>query len=137
MRGFHGNFTTWKLVQCVYGSVFIVVFDPRKIRQVTLKRYFCLDDKNKNQLLIHLAGVNAWLTTSKKKVFFSIKKSEYFFANDEVFLPYDHKKIGIIWPVDKPILSRKDSSKDYDYDFHLANIKIGGINGKNLEIVKF
>lgn len=115
LRGFHGNFTTWKLVQCVYGSVFIVVFDLRKKSSSYLKKdIFCLDDKNKNQLLIPAGCVNAWLTTSKKSIF-QYKKSEYF-ANDEVFLPYDHKKIGITWPVNKPILSQKDSSKDYDYD---------------------
>ena len=113
LRGFHGNFTTWKLVQCVFGSVFLVVFDLRKDSKSYLKNdTFHLDDIEKHQLLIPAGCVNAWLTLSEISIF-QYKKSEYF-KDDEVFLPYDHEKIDVKWPIDQPILSRKDSSKEFD-----------------------
>tara|TARA_B100002052_G_C15875865_1_gene596912 strand:- start:1722 stop:2240 length:519 start_codon:yes stop_codon:yes gene_type:complete len=115
LRGFHGDFRTWKLVQCVYGTVFIVIVDVRKDSETFLqKESFIINDKNKNQILIPSGCVNGWLTTSKKSIF-QYRKSEYYDGN-EVFIPYNNDIINAKWPVDNPILSQKDKKLDFELD---------------------
>jgi dTDP-4-dehydrorhamnose 3,5-epimerase len=110
LRGLHGDYKTWKLVDCIYGEFFLVVADIRKNSKSYLKHEtFILNDKNRKQVLIPAGCVNGHLCLSEKCIF-HYKQTEYYNLK-QVTVNWLEKKLNIYWPSALvPILSARDDS---------------------------
>ena len=65
LRGFHGDSKTWKLIQCLKGSIYFVVIDLRIDSETFgVHQSFNLSEENKQQALIPNGCVNAHLCIS-------------------------------------------------------------------------
>ena len=70
LRGFHGDDTNWKLVECLQGSIILVVLDLRdKTLLASPAEQFFLNDKNRKQVLIPPGCVNAHYCMSDSCLF--------------------------------------------------------------------
>ena len=90
LRGIHGDYKSWKLVTCLYGSM--------------------LTDRNRNQVLIPPGVGNGHYILSDHAVF-HYKWSydgDYPDVEDQFTIKWDDQIIGVNWPSDTPILSERD-----------------------------
>ena len=108
LRGLHGDKNTWKLVQCLQGSFYLVLVDCRE-NSPTYANWFgyCLNDKNRQQILIPAGCANGHLCLSEKCIF-HYKQSEYYQGADKQFTLRWNALPDIFWPIDNPILSQRD-----------------------------
>jgi dTDP-4-dehydrorhamnose 3,5-epimerase len=111
LRGLHGDFVTWKLVQCLYGSLLQVVVDMRPDSKTYLKYdTFSINDKNRNQILVPPGFANGHLVMSDFGIF-SYKQSTLYTGADKQFtVKWNDPKINILWPIENPILSSRDKN---------------------------
>ncbi len=111
LRGLHGDFETWKLVQCLYGSLLQVVVDMRPNSKTYLQYdMFPINDKNRSQILIPPGFANGHLVMSDFGIF-SYKQSTLYVGADAQFtVKWDDPKINIPWPINNPILSLRDKN---------------------------
>jgi dTDP-4-dehydrorhamnose 3,5-epimerase len=111
LRGLHGDKHTWKLVQCLYGSMLATVVDMRPESPSYLKWIqIPINDKNRTQVLIPAGCANGHLVMSEFGIF-SYKQSEYYKGSENQFtIRWDDPSLDITWPIDKPILSERDKS---------------------------
>jgi dTDP-4-dehydrorhamnose 3,5-epimerase len=109
LRGIHGDDSTWKLITCLHGSIYLVVVDARptssKFRQWVS---FTLSDKNRKQVLVPPGFGNAHLVMSDHAVFY-YKWSEYYDRLNQFTIKWNDPEYNIWWPVSNPILSERDS----------------------------
>lgn len=114
LRGLHGDEKTWKLIQCLAGSFYIVVADMRKNRSTYLQwEAFTLNEKNRQQLLVPAGCANGHLVMSERCIF-SYKQNQYYSgANNQMTVRWDEPKLGIFWPIEKPILSERDGQAGF------------------------
>lgn len=112
LRGFHGDNKTWKLVSCLKGEILCVIVDYRFNSKNYLKcASFKLNDKNKVSLLVPPKFLNSFLCLSKEALY-CYKLSftgKYIDAESQISLKWNDKKINFKWPIDKPILSIRDT----------------------------
>ena len=114
LRGLHGDDKTWKLIQCLYGEIFVAVIDMRKSSSTYLHwETFEVNDKNRIQLLIPAGCANGHLCLSEKCIF-SYKQSQlYSGAQNQFTIRWDDPLFKIPWPVNDPLLSVRDSSAPF------------------------
>lgn len=111
LRGLHGDFTTWKLVSCLYGSLLQVVVDMRPKSKTYLKHeMFSINDKNRNQVLIPPGFANGHLVMSDFGIFSYKQSTLYKGASEQFTVRWDDPKVGIEWPINNPILSSRDKN---------------------------
>jgi|TARA_B110000967_G_scaffold124991_1_gene127780 dTDP-4-dehydrorhamnose 3,5-epimerase len=111
LRGLHGDFTTWKLVSCLYGSLLQVVVDMRPESNTYLKHeLFSINDKNRNQILIPPGFANGHLVMSDFGIFSYKQSTLYGGASKQFTVRWDDPKVGIEWPINNPILSSRDKN---------------------------
>jgi dTDP-4-dehydrorhamnose 3,5-epimerase len=111
LRGLHGDFETWKLVQCVYGSLLQVVVDMRPDSKTYLQYdMFSITDKNRNQILIPPGFANGHLVMSDFGIFSYKQSTLYQGVNAQFTVKWDDPKINIPWPITNPILSLRDKN---------------------------
>ena len=111
LRGLHGDFTTWKLVSCLYGSLLQVVVDMRPESRTYLKHeLFSINDKNRNQILIPPGFANGHLVMSDFGIFSYKQSTLYGGASKQFTVRWDDPKVGIEWPINNPILSSRDKN---------------------------
>jgi|TARA_R110000796_G_scaffold3176_2_gene12178 dTDP-4-dehydrorhamnose 3,5-epimerase len=111
LRGLHGDFTTWKLVSCLYGSLLQVVVDMRPESKTYLKHeLFSINDKNRNQILIPPGFANGHLVMSDFGIFSYKQSTLYGGASKQFTVRWDDPKVGIEWPINNPILSSRDKN---------------------------
>lgn len=108
LRGIHGDQTTWKLVSCLLGKFYLVVVDCRK-EEPTFGKWqaFNMSDTTYRQILIPPRFGNAHLIMSDKAIF-HYKQSTYYNPDGQFTYKHDHPEFGIFWPVNNPILSKRD-----------------------------
>ena len=111
LRGIHGDSSTWKLVQCLYGSFYLAVINwdenSPEFRKWT---GFTLDDAKRQQVLIPPMFGNGHYVMSGWAIF-SYKQSTYYGDTKQFTIKYD--SVGIEWPLDgKPIISKRDSDNE-------------------------
>ena len=111
LRGLHGDNETWKLVQCLYGSLLQVVVDMRPSSKTYLKHdMFSINDKNRRQILIPPGFANGHLIMSEMGIF-SYKQSTLYVGADAQFtVRWNDPKLNISWPITNPILSSRDKN---------------------------
>ena len=70
LRGLHGDFETYKLISCVYGSLFVAVVDMRPNQSTYLTwETFSLNDRNRKQILVPPGYANGHLVMSESAIF--------------------------------------------------------------------
>ena len=112
LRGLHGDYTTWKLIQCLKGFIMLVVVDCRHESRTYLKHdIFYLNEKNRHQVLIPPIFANGHYVI--EDCIFSYKQSTlYTGAQNQFTLRWDDPSLNIVWPSKDPILSSRDKFTD-------------------------
>jgi len=114
LRGLHGDNETWKLVQCLYGSMLQVVVDMRKDSKTYLEYdMFPINDKNRNQILVPPGFANGHLVMSEFGIFSYKQSTLYKGAGAQFTVRWDDPKLNIPWPIENPILSSRDKNANY------------------------
>jgi dTDP-4-dehydrorhamnose 3,5-epimerase len=110
LRGFHGDKLAWKLVQCLYGSIYLVVIDTRPGSMThTYVETFDLNDKNRLQVLIPPGCVNAHLCMSDECLFHYKLTHGYVQREEQIHVKWNDPKYPVWWPIENPIVSHRDS----------------------------
>jgi len=114
LRGLHGDDKTWKLIQCLYGQIYVVVVDMRKDSSTYLNwDSFAVNEKNRHQILIPAGCANGHLCLSDRCIF-SYKQSQYYSgANNQFTVRWDDPLLDIFWPIKAPQVSVRDSSAKF------------------------
>ena len=114
LRGLHGDDKTWKLIQCLWGEIYVAVVDMRKTSRTYLQwETFAINDRNRWQLLIPAGCANGHLCLSEKCIF-SYKQSQIYSGMENQFtVRWDDPRLKIFWPVKDPLLSIRDASAKF------------------------
>jgi len=110
MRGLHGDKNTWKLVQCLCGSIYVVVVDMRENLPTYLQHEsFAINDKNRRQLLVPPGCANGHACLSDVCLF-SYKQSTYYEGAETQFtIKWNDERFKIRLPFKDPVLSERDN----------------------------
>jgi dTDP-4-dehydrorhamnose 3,5-epimerase len=110
LRGLHGDHKNWKLVQCLLGSIYLVVIDLRE-DSPTYKQQdtFYINEKNKLQVLIPPGCVNGHLCLSDSCLFSYKLTEDYVSIDDQISIKWNDPEYNIFWPISSPILSKRDT----------------------------
>lgn len=108
IRGFHGDYKTWKLVSCLYGAFKLVTYNlkSRDRQEFVLSSSF---DKEFALVLIPPGIVNAHQCLSEECVL-GYKWSEYYSSpEDQISIYYDDETINPKWVhTDGVLVSERD-----------------------------
>ena len=111
LRGIHGDFKSWKLITCLYGQLYFILVDNREDSETYLRwDSMILDDKKRKLVLIPPGVGNGFLVLSDYSVF-SYKwayEGKYPDVEDQFTIKWNDKRLDIDWPIDNPILQRRD-----------------------------
>lgn len=111
LRGLHGDDVTWKLVQCVEGSVFLAVADRRQKSPTYLKTFhLVLSSETHRQVLIPPGCVTGHQCLSDQCLFIYKQSSPYMGAGRQITVPWNDPELNIPWPLPRPILSDRDAA---------------------------
>jgi len=99
LRGIHGDNKTWKLVSCLYGSFYLVVWNYISI---------VLSDKNNLQVLIPPKHGNGHFVLSKQAIF-HYKQNTLYERKSQFTVKWNDPNFKIRWPTRNPILSKRDN----------------------------
>ncbi len=115
-----------KLVQVLAGEVFDVVVDIRRASPNFSKWVgVTLDAKTRVQIYIPKGFAHAMCVLSDEALF-SYKVGSYYDPASEHSLLWNDPKIGIEWPINKPILNEKDSGAASLGDFPEDKLPVFG-----------
>jgi dTDP-4-dehydrorhamnose 3,5-epimerase len=110
LRGIHGDAETWKLISCPHGEIHLVIVDCDG-RSATFGTWesFRLTPKPPLQVLVPPRFGTAHVVLSDSAVF-HYKQSTYYRPEElrQFSFRYDDPRFGIVWPVERPILSGRD-----------------------------
>ena len=111
LRGIHGDYKSHKLVTCLYGELYFVMVDNRP-QSETYKQWswMILDSRTRVQVLLPPGVGNGFLVLSDESVFHYkwSYEGEYPDVKDQFTLKWNDPIIGVDWPTDNPILSKRD-----------------------------
>ncbi len=108
LRGIHGDGETWKLVSCLMGKFYLVVVNWKKESpQFGKWESFVLSEHNKLQVLIPPQFGNGHVVLSEQAIF-HYKQSTYYNRSGQFTIPWNDPELNIWWPIQTPILSRRD-----------------------------
>ncbi len=111
LRGIHGDSKSWKLVTCLYGDIYFVIVDNRETSETFLKwESMTLNSCNKKQVLVPPGVGNGFLVMSNECVFHYkwAYTGKYADVDEQFTIKWDDPIVGIDWPIENPILSRRD-----------------------------
>ncbi len=101
-----------------YGQLYFVVVDNRKDSVTYLEwDHTILSDNNKKIVLLPPGFGNSFCVLSDYSIFMYkwSYKGKYPDVKNQFSLKWDDERIGINWPIDNPILSKRDK-KQRSYD---------------------
>tara|TARA_R100000908_G_C3752954_1_gene147407 strand:- start:728 stop:1201 length:474 start_codon:yes stop_codon:yes gene_type:complete len=111
LRGIHGDNKSWKLVTCLYGEIYFVIVDNRESSDTFLQwEFMMLTDRNRKQVLIPPGVGNGFLVMSHRSVFHYkwSYEGEYPDVDQQFTIKWNDPIVGVDWPIDNPILSKRD-----------------------------
>lgn len=109
LKGMHGDNGTYKLVQCVYGSVYAVVLNCDETSPNFGKwQSFILSAENKYQLYIPPLYGNGYYVMTDKAVY-SYKQSTYYGEYKQFTYKWNDERFKIKWPAEASIISERDA----------------------------
>ena len=110
LRGLHYQKSNpqGKLVSSVYGTIFDVAVDIRP-ESKTFSNWVgkVLSDKNHHQLYIPPGFAHGYCVLSEYAIV-AYKCTNYFYKDDQFGIIWNDDSIKIDWPIENPILSKKD-----------------------------
>ena len=110
LRGMHlqRRFTQGKYVSVLKGSILDVVIDLRK-KSKTFGKHFkiILSDENAKSLYIPAGFAHGFLALKKENIVY-YHCTKYRSAKHEVGILWNDEDLNIKWPINKPIVSKKD-----------------------------
>lgn len=113
LRGLHGDAETYKLIDCMRGSIFFVVVNyDEKSPQFGQWQSFTLSERNRHQILVPPKFANGHLALTDD-IIFHYKQSTYYNAEGQFSIRYDDPRFKIWWPNKNPILSQRDEAGKY------------------------
>jgi dTDP-4-dehydrorhamnose 3,5-epimerase len=110
LRGLHAQIRRpqAKLVRCIEGEIFDVAVDARKGSPTFGKWYgVFLNSQTARQMYIPEGFVHGFTVVSPAAQV-EYKCSDVYVADDQLTVLWNDPAIGIVWPVQNPILSPKD-----------------------------
>ncbi|MDE7219975.1 MAG: dTDP-4-dehydrorhamnose 3,5-epimerase [Oscillospiraceae bacterium] len=108
LKGMHGDSGTYKLVQCVYGSIYSVILNCNEASPDFGKwQSFILSAENKNQLYIPPMYGNGYCVLSDVAVY-SYKQSTYYGDYQQFTYKWNDPRFQIKWPEIAAIFSKRD-----------------------------
>ena len=121
LRGLHfqKKYPQGRLVRAVSGEVFDVAVDMRP-DSTTFGKWeaVILSERNRKQVWVPPGFAHGFLVLSESADL-EYKTTEYFDPDDEVQIRWNDPDLDIAWPLDKPILSMKDSEAPFLKDLEL------------------
>jgi len=119
-------FSQTKLVNCLKGSIFDVVIDLRENSSTYTKSFSIeLSDKNNWQLLIPKGFAHGYCSLTDD-VMITYKVDEYYNPSSEITFSYCDSFFDIMWPVENPILGKRDRvAKNYKEILSMSDRKNG------------
>jgi len=111
LRGMHGDTKAYKLITCLSGEVLLVLIDNRPESPNFLKwDSIILTEKNRLQVLVPPMFANGHLVLSDYATFFYkwSYEGDYPDIDQQFTIKWNDPKIGIFWPIDNPILAKRD-----------------------------
>ncbi len=111
LRGLHGDKKSTKLISCLHGAVYLVVVDNRPESPNYLKwDSIVLTEHNKKSVLVPPMFANGHLVLSDITVFFYkwSYPGDYPDVDEQFTVKWNDERIGINWPINNPILSKRD-----------------------------
>ena len=113
LRGIHGDAETWKLISCAYGRIYCVIVDCDATSACfNTWQSFELSDETRQQVLAPPKHGVAHLVLSEKAIF-HYKQSTYYNPAKQFTYKWNDPRFNISWPVQRPILSRRDETGGY------------------------
>lgn len=111
LRGMHCDFETWKLIECIEGEVFWAGYDlnPDERYNNSYEDYI-LSKSNRRQILIPPGVLAGFYTISKKAIVFYRQTKIYKGSSNQITVKWNDPNIGINWPSNNPLLSKRDAS---------------------------
>lgn len=110
LRGIHGDRETWKLISCLHGEFYLVVLNyDSGSPQYGQWESFTLSDRNRLQVLVPPKFGNGHAVLSARAIF-HYKQSTYYNRATQFTVLWNDPRFKIRWPVEKPILSKRDQS---------------------------
>lgn len=114
LRGIHGDGSTWKLISCLHGQIYYVVVNcDEGSKNFGKWQSFDLSENNRHQVLIPPKHGGALLALTEK-IIFHYKQSTYYDPRGQFTYKWNDPKFNIAWPVDNPILSKRDELGHYE-----------------------
>ena len=111
LRGIHGDSKAWKLVECLYGELYFVVVDNRP-ESKNYKNWtgMMLSDKTRQSVLLPPGFGNGFLVMSDHSVFHYkwAYEGKYPDVDEQFTLKWNDPELDIEWPIDNPILQKRD-----------------------------
>jgi dTDP-4-dehydrorhamnose 3,5-epimerase len=108
LRGIHGDKETAKLISCLHGEFYLVVVNgDKKSKDFGKWESFSLSDKNRFQVFVPAGYGNGHLVLSEKAIF-HYKQTTYYNPKGQFTYKWNDPELGIQWPIENPILSRRD-----------------------------
>lgn len=108
IKGIHGDSTTWKLISCLHGKLYLVVVNYNRDSEHFGKwESFVLSETNNHQVLVPPKYGNGHLCLSEKSIF-HYKQSAYYDPSSQFTIKWNDPRFNIWWPIKDPILSRRD-----------------------------
>jgi dTDP-4-dehydrorhamnose 3,5-epimerase len=112
LRGIHGDPETWKLISCLHGEFYLVVLNyDSESPQFGQWESFTLSDRNRLQVLVPPKFGNGHAVLSEIALF-HYKQSTYYNRATQFTVLWNDPRFKIRWPVERPILSKRDQSLD-------------------------
>ncbi len=114
MRGFHfqWKYQQAKYVNVVKGKILDCVIDLRKSSKTFGKTFtIVLSEKNCLSLYIPKGFAHAYFSYSELNIIY-YKLSNYYYPKFEDGLVWNDKSLKIKWPIDRPLVSKKDQKLD-------------------------
>jgi dTDP-4-dehydrorhamnose 3,5-epimerase len=111
LRGMHGDNKSWKLTTCLQGNMYFVVVDNRIDSCNYLKwDWIILDDKTRKLILTPPNFAIGFLVLSNQALLHYkwAYEGEYADVDKQFTLKWDDPNIGIYWPINNPILQKRD-----------------------------
>tara|TARA_Y100001938_G_C8061510_1_gene417576 strand:- start:747 stop:1274 length:528 start_codon:yes stop_codon:yes gene_type:complete len=112
LRGIHGDFSTLKMVSCLYGEVYCVIVDKREESDTYDTWYWAmLTHTNRKSILIPPGvGLAYYVMSPEATVLYKLAyDGEYKDVKDQFTYKWNDPSLSIFWPTNSPILQKRDS----------------------------
>jgi dTDP-4-dehydrorhamnose 3,5-epimerase len=109
LRGIHGDEKTWKLVSCLFGSVYLIVVNNiANSSQYRKWVSFTLSENDYRQILIPPNFGNGHLVLSSSAIF-HYKQTANYDRDSQFTISWNDPEYNFIWPNNNPITSTRDA----------------------------